>query len=150
VLLGRSGFGGYGEAVDAVRGAVRRLTEAAETSELEQFCRRHGVELLVLFGSAVRGGSDPADLDVAYRFSPSSSSDVLGLLDDLSTLAGSSALDLLDLRRAGPVARERALVGSLPLYEAERGLFARAQMAAIGERMDTAWLRELDLDLMAG
>jgi hypothetical protein len=36
-----------------------------------------------------------------------------------------------------------------PLFEAEPGLFATRQMAALTERMDTAWLRRLDLELMA-
>lgn len=135
--------------MNQVRDAAARLRDAAETGELDELCRCHGVDLLALFGSAVRADTAPADLDIAYRsyraeFSP------LALLDDLSRLTGTSLIDLLDLRRAGPVARERALVGALPLYEATPGLYARAQMAAIGERMDTAWLRRLDIDLMAG
>lgn len=47
------------------------------------------------------------------------------------------------------MARERALVGGEPLVEQTAGSFARAQLAAIMERMDTAWLRRLDLELMA-
>ena len=53
------------------------------------------------------------------------------------------------LNRAGPVARERALVGGIPLYEGVSGAFATAQMAAVLERMDTDHLRRLDLELMA-
>ena len=55
---------------------------------------------------------------------------------------------MLVLDRAGPVARERALVGCLALYESESGAYARAQIAAVGERMDTDWLRALDLETM--
>lgn len=74
----------------------------------------------------------------------------IGLLDDLADLAATGALDLMDLDRAGPVARERALVGCVPLYEREAGGFARRQMAAMLERMDTDWLRRLDLEAMSG
>jgi hypothetical protein len=45
--------------------------------------------------------------------------------------------------------RECALVGAVALYEAEAGDYARARMAAMLERMDTEWLRRLDLELMA-
>ncbi|MGH2760282.1 MAG: hypothetical protein ACRDKJ_12065 [Actinomycetota bacterium] len=75
---------------------------------------------------------------------------MLALLDDLVVVAGSDQIDLMDLGSAGPVARERAFVGCVALYERERGVFARMQMATILERLDTAWLRALDLELMAG
>ncbi|MDP9466742.1 MAG: hypothetical protein M3P31_05835 [Actinomycetota bacterium] len=52
------------------------------------------------------------------------------------------------LERAGPVARERALVQCVPLYESEPTAYAAAQVAAMGERMDTEWLRALDLETM--
>lgn len=75
--------------------------------------------------------------------------DVLPFLGRLTELAGTSAIDLMDLSAAGPVAREQALVGGVPLIEEGPGSFARAQLAAMLERMDTAWLRRLDLELMA-
>jgi hypothetical protein len=74
---------------------------------------------------------------------------MLGLLDELSSIAGTSRLDLMDLRVAGPVARERALLRPVRLFEANQGTLTRMQMAAITERMDTEWLRRLDLMLMA-
>ena len=45
--------------------------------------------------------------------------------------------------------RERALVGSAVLDESEPGAWATASTAAVLERMDTDWLRRLDLDLLA-
>ncbi len=47
------------------------------------------------------------------------------------------------------MARERALVEVDPLYERSPGDFANAQIAAIMERLDTDWLRRLDLELMS-
>jgi len=47
------------------------------------------------------------------------------------------------------VLRERALVGSVVLDESEPGAWAAASTAAMVERMDTEWLRRLDLDLLA-
>lgn len=128
--------------------ALRRLLSARDNGELAAVCRRHNVVLLTAFGSATSPSANPNDLDVAVLFDDTSG-DVLGLLDALSTIAGTAQLDLLDLRLAGPVARERALVRAVTLHEAHPGVLARAQMAAITERMDTEWLRQLDLELMA-
>ena len=130
------------------REGLSRLRVAAHDGRLEELCRRHGVRVLTVFGSAARPDADPRDLDVAVGFEPHHAGDVLALLDDLSVLTGSDDVDLLVLDRAGPVARERALVQCVPLYESEPTAFATAQVAAMGERMDTEWLRALDLEAM--
>lgn len=120
----------------------------AQQQGLDELCSRLGIELLVLFGSAARAGQEPHDVDVAVRFT-ATSGDVLTLLNDLYLLTGFEDFDLLDLRRAGPVARERALVGCVPLYQARDGLFANTQIAAIMERLDTDEMRRVELALLA-
>ena len=85
---------------------------------------------------------------MAVGLEPQRSGDVLALLDELTVLTGSDDVDLMLLERAGPVARERALVQCVPLYESEPTAYATAQVAAMGERMDTDWLRALDLEAM--
>lgn len=130
------------------RQALERLRHAADNGDLAALCQRHGITLLVVFGSAIRPDAVPHDLDLALRFE-TDSPDVLGFLDEVSALAGTSQIDLMDLNRAGPVARERALVAGAPLVEDKAGSFARAQLAAIMERLDTDWLRRMELDLMA-
>lgn len=55
-------------------------------------------------------------------------------------------IDVLDLDRAGIVARANALAGALPLYEDQRGAYTRAAMAALGMAADTDWIRDLQLD----
>ena len=129
------------------KAALGHLRDAAADGSLDDVCARHGLRILAAFGSATREGP-AADLDLAFAFEPSHTGDVLVLLADLVELTGTGAIDLMDLERAEPVARERALVGGVPLYESEPGVFARAQMAAMLERMDTAWLRRLDLEAM--
>lgn len=125
-----------------------RLQAAAADGRLDLLCRRHGVRVLTVFGSAVRPAGDPRDLDVAVLFEPDRRRDLLALVDDLSVLTGSDELDLMVLDDADPVARERALVECLPLYESEPSAYAHAQVAAMGERMDTAWLRAMDLETL--
>lgn len=127
--------------------ALARLTQSPD--ELERICARHGVRVMTAFGSAARGNPDARDLDLAVAFEPGHRRDVLALLAELVDLAGADAIDLMELDRAGPVARERALVATMPLFESEPGALARLQMAAMLERMDTDWLRRLDLDLLA-
>ena len=130
------------------RTALRRLRAAADDGRLEELCRRHDVRVMTVFGSAARSDSEPRDLDVAVGFEPHTTGDVLALLDDLTVLTGSDDIDLLVLDRAGPVARERALVECLALYESEPTAYATAQVAAMGERMDSEWLRALDLETL--
>lgn len=129
--------------------ALSELTAAADDGRLEAVCRRQAIRLLSVFGSAARAGGKPRDLDVAIRFEPGRRGDLLSVHDELARLFGSDELDLLVLDDAGPVAKERALVGSVALYESEPGAYATAQMAAMCERMETEWLRRLDLEAMA-
>jgi predicted nucleotidyltransferase len=132
------------------REALERLIAAADSGELRQLCERYGADLLVAFGSATRTGGTPRDLDIAVLFRRDAGRPaLLGFLDELGQLAQTTELDLMDLGRAGPVARERALVGGHVLAELTPGTFAQEQMRAITERMDTAWLRRLSLELMA-
>jgi predicted nucleotidyltransferase len=130
------------------RAGLQKLRAAAHSNALSALCRRHAIRLVVVFRSALDDSRVPRDLDVAIAFGPGASADLLSLIEDLVRLTGVEAIDLLDLGRAGPVVRERALVGTLPLYESEPGAFANAQMAAMAERMDTDWLRRLDLELL--
>jgi predicted nucleotidyltransferase len=143
---------GLRRVVDA-RGALQRLVTAADVGELDAICRRHGVRLLGAFGSATRPDDDgrddvePHDLDIAVSFLEEPPP-ILALLDDLARLTDYDGLDLAVIDGAHPVLRARALVG-VPLYEAEPGLYATTQMAALGEERDTAWLRALDRKLLA-
>jgi len=130
------------------RAALQLLQLTAADGRLDALCERHAVRILTVFGSVVRPAGAPRDLDIAVGFEPGCAADLLALVDELSGLTGSDEIDVLVLDRAGPVARERALVGCLALYESESGAYARAQMAAVGERMDTDWLRALDLQTL--
>ena len=100
---------------------LARLRTSAESGELDALCRRHRVRVLTVFGSAARGEPGARDLDI----------------------------DVVLLDAGGPVIRERALVGSVVLDESEPGAWASAATAAMLERIDTEWLRRLDLELLA-
>jgi predicted nucleotidyltransferase len=127
---------------------LRRLREAARAGELDAFCERHRVQILTAFGSAVREDPNARDLDIGIMFEPGATVDWMALLGDLDALTDAD-VDVAHLNRGGPLIRERALVGSVALYESEPGALARAAELAMVERMDTDWLRRLDMELMA-
>jgi predicted nucleotidyltransferase len=131
------------------RGGLARLREQAADGRLDALCEQHGIAVLTVFGSTARGDEEPRDLDIAVLHRPGRRVDYPALIGDLQQAADTD-IDLAVLDGAGPVLRERALVGSIPLYEWRAGEWARAAMAAVLERMDTAWMRRLDLDLLAG
>jgi predicted nucleotidyltransferase len=126
-----------------------RLRAAAATGELDALCERHGVRVMSVFGSAARGEPAARDLDIAVFSEPGAKFDPVALITDLIDLTGVQAVDLAHLNRAGPVLRERALVGAVPLFENAPGRYAAAQTAAIGERIETDPMRRLDLELLA-
>lgn len=63
--------------------------------------------------------------------------------------AADSDIDLVVLNTGGPVIRERALTGGVVLYECAGGAWAEAATRAVLERMDTQWLRDAALELLA-
>ena len=128
--------------------ALQRLREAAASGALARVCRAHELRLLVAFGSTLTQPGRAEDLDLAYL--PDRPVDTLRLLDDLYRLSGSEHIDLMDLSRAGPVARMHALGRGVPLFEAQPHLFAEEQITAIARYCDTRWLRDLELDALAG
>lgn len=75
--------------------------------------------------------------------------DAVALVNDLVGLTGVQAVDLAHLDSAGPVLRERALVGCVPLFESTPGRYAAAQLAAIAERIETDPARRADLELLS-
>ncbi|MGH9213384.1 MAG: nucleotidyltransferase family protein [Acidimicrobiales bacterium] len=133
--------------------ALDRLLAATSRGEIDTICERHRVELLGVFGSAVRhhyghNARPPRDLDVAVSFA-GSHRPILELLDDLVAITDYDGIDLAVLDGANPVLRAEALTG-IGLYERTGGAWATAQMAALAERRDTAHLRRLDLQALAG
>jgi len=126
--------------------ALERLRGAAADGRLDEICERRGVRLLGVFGSALRSRA-PDDLDIGASFE--ADADVLGLIDDLTTLTGFEGFDVAVIDGADAVLRARALSG-LGLFESEAGMFATEQMAALAEEWDTRWLRRLSLGAMAG
>jgi predicted nucleotidyltransferase len=128
---------------------LERLQAAAESGELRALCQRHHVTLFAVFGSVGRGEPDPQDLDIGILTEHAADFDLFGFVTEAIEMVGLEQVDVAHLNAAGPLLRERALIGSIILYESEPGTWARASTAAVMERMDTDWMRRLNLELLA-
>lgn len=130
------------------RTALARLRAAAADGRLGAVAARHDVDLLVVFGSAVGGTGTPHDLDLAVGHG--GGLDVLAFVEELYGLTGYEGVDVMDLRRAGIVARGESLGHGRLLWESADGRFAEAQVVALATMWDTRWLRDLELAQLAG
>lgn len=133
--------------MSTAREALERLVEEAEAGRLDSFFADRGVELMTAFGSATAGEGPASDLDLAVALEPGA--DLYALVADLIGLLGFDGVDVVDLRTADVVLKAEALGVCVPIFEARPGLYARRQMAALTERMETAYLRRRDLELMS-
>lgn len=128
--------------------ALARLRTARSEPAFTDLVHRHGIDLLVVFGSVLDPAAQPADLDLAVGHQ--GQADLTALLEDLYRLTGYERFDLLDLVSAGIVARGVALGDACLLYESRTGLFAETQVVALALLWDTRWLRDLELSQLAG
>jgi predicted nucleotidyltransferase len=135
----------------AVATGLRRLRAAKDDGSLTDLCTRMGVELLTLHGSAARGEDGAQDLDLGALFaSDLAGRNLLDLVVAIIDLTGTDLIDVMDVRRATPTARARALAhDARVLHEARPGLATRQQMAAVTLELELGRLRRRQLELLA-
>ncbi len=126
------------------RTALRRLRE--NPSGVAELAARFDLLLLVVFGSVLQPG-DPQDLDLAVA--SEEPLDVLAFMEALYQLTGYERIDVLDLRRAGVVARVEALRDGQALFERDEGKHNERLVQALALFWDTQWLRDLELEALA-
>ena len=86
---------------------------------IEEFCRRHRIRRLALFGSAVHGEMTPAsDLDVLVEFEPGHTPGLsfFAVQRELSALLGRS-VDLNTANDLSPYFRQEVLAEAEELYD---------------------------------
>jgi predicted nucleotidyltransferase len=129
------------------RALLDELRTLRNTEALHGVCEELGIRLLVAFGSALRtDGSEPRDLDLAAELDDGR--DFPEVVAQVIRWLRSDAVDLLDLRHAGVVARYEALVKGELLYEREPGTFDGQRIAAALRFADTRWIRDLQLEAL--
>lgn len=132
----------------ALHQVLAQLRADRESGRLASIAGDLDIDLLVLFGSAVRNADRARDVDVAYLPQRQTQVDHLDVVNGLQTAYG-DLLDGMPLHRAQPVARFRALHGVEVLVELVPDLYATTQMAAFREYCDTQPLRDLSLKVLA-
>jgi hypothetical protein len=135
--------------VDSPRAALSQLRREARAGVLARLCQEAGIELLVAFGSATDPDWPvaPRDLDLAVVMTSDSS--LLRVIDALVTHLAFEQIDVMDLERAGSVARAQALGRGELLHETAPGTFAEQQILALVQEADTRWMRDLQLEALA-
>ena len=89
---------------------MRRL--AVDDAKLAEFCRRHHIRKLSIFGSAVRDDFGPdSDVDVLVEFAPGHTPglSIVDVEDELSRLLGGRRVDLANPRYLNRRLKDRVL-----------------------------------------
>jgi uncharacterized protein len=98
------------------------------------------LRLVVLFGSVARDRArSDSDIDLAVQCDGPADLDVLYLA--IAPRLGTDRLDLIDVRRAGPLLRMAVARTGRPLFEREAGAFREFQSLASRRFCDTEKLR---------
>jgi hypothetical protein len=134
---------------ERLHAAAERLAAACADGSLDAALTANRVQAVILHGSAVDPSVDePDDLDVAIWCGGDGPADLLGVVAALTDAAGADLdLSLLDDAPVSLVARASTGRG---LWEHEPGTIARLQMRFVPQWWDTAWLRRLRLEQLAG
>ena len=135
-------------AMGTVVQVVKRLHDDARSGALAGLCDPLGIDLVVLFGSAVTDPSTAGDVDLAYGRRHGAAVDHLDVVNAMGERYGDH-LDVLDLDAAGSVARFAALHGVDVLLESTPARYANAQIRAHRDFCDTQRLRDAALEALA-
>ncbi len=104
-------------------------------------CGDKGLQLILLFGSAVSGKIHArSDIDLAFLFEKPA--DILALTNRVIRLLHTDNVDVVDLRRASPLLKFSAVKSGMLLYEKEPGLFNEFYSLAFRRYVDTKKLRD--------
>lgn len=128
---------------------VAALRRDAASGVLAQLCADLGIDLLVLFGSALDDPATAGDVDLAYSFATGRPGDDLAVVVALGERYGFDNLDCMPLERADPVASLAALWRGEVLVERAADKFAESRIRAFGLFRDTQHLRDLALEMMS-
>jgi predicted nucleotidyltransferase len=119
--------------VDALRAALKPLWDSGR------------FRLIVLFGSTATGERRPdSDLDLAFLpvdDEPVDAFDEIALNADVVRLTHENDVDVVDLRRADPLAAMEVARSGIPLYSEDSTVFPEFRSLAFRRYVDTEKLR---------
>jgi len=101
---------------------TNRLKIKLPKREIAEFCRRHHIRKLAVFGSALRADYRPkSDVDVLVEFEPDHTPGLIGLAGmeiELSALVGGRKVDMNTPLCLSSLFRDEVLAEAQPVYVA--------------------------------
>jgi predicted nucleotidyltransferase len=110
--------------------------------KIKELAEKHGLSLVVLFGSQATGATHPkSDIDIAVL--SSKSFDRNKLLNDIGDIFKRDDVEIVNMAEASPTMMYVLIRDGKLLYEDGLGAFLKWKFYAIRVWLDTAWLRRL-------
>lgn len=110
---------------------------------LEEIVTKYDLRLLLYFGSYGTEHYDPLRSDIAYLAAEDLSFDTLNdFLRDLMLFHGKGDIDLVDLRKAGPLLKYVVATEGRLVYQEREGLFEEYRAYCLRYYYDTQHLRQ--------
>ncbi len=114
------------------------------TAALGTLCERMGIDLLIVFGSLVKGRLHPhSDVDLAVQMPHGVQASKLDLIFELGGIFDPLPVDLVVLTRdTDPLLLKEIFFHGQPVYEKTNGLFLHGKLRAWKLYLDTAPIRQ--------
>jgi predicted nucleotidyltransferase len=110
---------------------------------MKSICKKHSIELMVLFGSRAHGTGRPnSDMDVAVKAVKGSRTDRLGLILDLERIFHKSVDLVIVSPITDPLLLNEIFTNGEPVYQRNKGVFVRWRTFAWHCFLDTQWIRD--------
>lgn len=116
-----------------------------DKKRIAEIAEKHGLALVVLFGSRARGDAQKkSDFDIAYssiKPFPFHEENLMAI--ELHSIFKTSNVDVVNLHNAGPLLLRKIVDEGVPLYEAKESLFNNLYLYAMRIYRDSAVLNGL-------
>ncbi|PIS28634.1 hypothetical protein COT42_07420 [Candidatus Saganbacteria bacterium CG08_land_8_20_14_0_20_45_16] len=118
-----------------------------DNDSLIKLCEKHNLKLLVLHGSYAKGQATPkSDLDIGILAKIKIGfKEYSAIMNDFGELFGDK-FDPAFLNNAEPMICRQVALGGRPLYEQQKGDFAKFKNQALARYLDTKKFRDLEKD----
>ena len=102
-----------------------------ELKEFKLLARKSGIDLSIIYGSAVTGKPGPEpDIDIAVRLKKYNNRRAYKLFSDIHRIIKSGEVDLVFINRIDPLLQMEIARKGVPIYEASFNLFRLYQVYA--------------------
>lgn len=121
---------------------------ATEMRNIATIAKKHGLALVVLFGSRARGDArEKSDFDIAYSsIAPLPFNEENTMAVEFHSVLKTSDVDIVNLSTASPLLLKKIADEGIPLYEAKESLFNSLYLYAMRIYRDSAALGEMRRD----